>query len=205
MCLLTCIAAWGHEPVLKSWNITYGVFLVVQIGAMFFHQDVIQVKEAYTLMAVVVLIISSNRIDRSGRYKIDIGEGMHNLVLYAVTCGMSYFIASHMIFGLGEYTTLNMDDVSAGGEAVWFMTVVVDYSALMITAAFALFYFDEERKRAVLLTFGFVMLYHAFIQLPTQKEFWVDASFRQTCVMGIFAAFIVGAVVPSFNKFVVKK
>jgi hypothetical protein len=52
---------------------------------------------------------------------------------------------------------------------------------------------------------SFITIYHAFVQLPSQKDFWIDASTRQSFVMGLFVCMIVGAMLPSFDQFVIKK
>ena len=49
------------------------------------------------------------------------------------------------------------------------------------------------------------MLVHAFYQLPKQKEFWQDASGRQSASMIMFFVFMAGAMIPSFDKAVIKK
>ena len=50
-----------------------------------------------------------------------------------------------------------------------------------------------------------LMLVHAFYQLPKQKEFWQDASGRQSASMIMFFVFMAGAMIPSFDKAVIKK
>jgi hypothetical protein len=48
-------------------------------------------------------------------------------------------------------------------------------------------------------------LVHAFYQLPLQKDIWQDPSGRQTVTMGFFFVFVAGALIPSFDKAVMKK
>ena len=48
-------------------------------------------------------------------------------------------------------------------------------------------------------------MYHAFVQLPSQKDFWIDAKSRQSFVMLMVVCFLAGGLIPSFNKFVIKK
>jgi len=49
-----------------------------------------------------------------------------------------------------------------------------------------------------------ITIYHAFIQLPKQRDFWIDASTRQNYVMILFVLMVTGAVLPSFDKFHIK-
>jgi hypothetical protein len=50
-----------------------------------------------------------------------------------------------------------------------------------------------------------MMLFHAFHQLPLQKEVWQDPQGRQNASMAFFFVFMLSALVPSFDKIVVRK
>ena len=52
---------------------------------------------------------------------------------------------------------------------------------------------------------SFITIYHAFIQLPSQKKFWTEPGQRQNFVMGLFVCMLLGALTPSFDKFKMKR
>ena len=96
---------------------------------------------------MIVLLLTSNRRGRQGRLRLNIKEGMFNLVLFTLVVLMSSIITSYLIQDVEVFTSLHTNDITPGGRATWFMTVVVEYSIVMIVSLFALFFFDEERKR----------------------------------------------------------
>mmetsp|Transcript_20975 Transcript_20975/g.25813 ORF Transcript_20975/g.25813 Transcript_20975/m.25813 type:complete len:345 (-) Transcript_20975:153-1187(-) len=203
MTIITSILCWNNEPLLKSWSYAYATFLLVSLLCLWIQYEHLNGQEKFSLIAMFILICTTNRKGRQGRLKMAVDEGMYNLSLFLMTVFTSYIIAAHMTFGLDELTSVK--EVSNGGKATYFITVGAEYSIFMVVSAFALFYFDEVKKRTMLIFMSFVTLYHAFVQLPTQKNFWMNASTRQNYVMVIFAILMAGALLPSFNQFVVKK
>lgn len=99
---------------------------------------------------MLVLLLTSNRRGRQGRVRVDIDEGLFNLVLFLLVVLMSMLIGIHATMGIEDFTTLSVEDVTDGGKALWYMTMVVEYSIIMVIGSFALFFFDEWRKRVSL-------------------------------------------------------
>lgn len=205
LCVSTTILCWGNQPLLKTWNFAYGIFVILTIACLLLQSDFLKGNEKYSLAVMLVLCFSSNRNGRQNRLRLDVDEGLFNLVLFSLIVFMSYIISTHLIYGIEELTYLEINDVTPGGKATWFMNVVMEYSILMVVGAFALFYFDEVRKRALLLFMSCITIYHALFQLPSQKDFWLDGSMRQNCAMGMLVCMLAGALTPSFSRFVVKK
>mmetsp|Transcript_18506 Transcript_18506/g.23294 ORF Transcript_18506/g.23294 Transcript_18506/m.23294 type:complete len:352 (+) Transcript_18506:208-1263(+) len=202
---VTSLLCWGDQALLKSWSFAYAIFILCTLGGYLVQYEYLKGNEKFSLVAMLVLILTSNRSGRQGRLKFDVDEGLYNLVLFFLVVLMSYILSNHLIFGVEEFTNFTAEDITPGGKASWLMTVIVEYSILMIVSAFALMYFDEGRKRSLLIFMSFITVYHAFIQLPSQKDFWIEASTRQNYVMIIFAIMLAGALLPSFDQFVIKK
>jgi len=128
-----------------------------------------------------------------------------NTVLYGLSVGIAALMSMHLT-GEGIVRHIRGDGlVSEGGHGVWFMMVVVDYGFMLVLFTFALFFFDEIRKRAMLFILGIISLFHAFLQLPLQKDIWLDAAARQNVAVTMAVIMFVGALLPSFNKFTIKR
>lgn len=205
LCVATTMICWGDEPLLKAWNFAYGSFVVIYMVCLVLQMEFLQGNEKYSMVAMLVLILTSSRVGRIPRSRIDLNDGLYNIVLFFFTILSSYIISNHLILGIDEFTYLGKDDVTPGGKAIWFMIIGMEYSILMVVSIFGLFYFDEGRKRALLVFMAFITIYHAFIQLPSQKDFWADASTRQNFVMGLFVCMLAGALIPSFDQFKMKR
>jgi hypothetical protein len=172
LCAATSLLCWGDVPLLKSWSFAYGTFIITSIASYLYTKDDLKGTEKYSLFAMIVLILTSNYKGRQGRLRIQIDEGMYSLVLFFIVVFMSYMISTHLVFGIEDFTYLNIEDVTSGGKAVWFINVVVEYSILMIVSAFALFYFDEGRKRVSFSCFICVYVcVHSYIIIIILKHF----------------------------------
>lgn len=68
--------------------------------------------------------------------------------------------------------------------------------------SFVVFWYLEK---VLLFCMAVLMLFHAFYQLPLQKEIWQDPQGRQNASMMFFFVFMLSALVPSFDKIVVRK
>lgn len=205
LCSLTTLLCWGDQALTKSWSFAYGIFMIFTLGGNLVLYEYLKGTEKFSLVAMLALIFTTNRSGRQKRLKFDVDEGMHSMVLFLLAVFMSYLISCHLILGIEEFTNFSVEDITPGGKATWYMTVVVEYSIIMIVSAFALMFFDEGKKRTLLIFMSFITIYHAFIQLPTQKDFWIDASSRQNYVMVIFAFMLAGALLPNFDQFVIKR
>ncbi len=203
--LITTMLCWGNTPLLKSWAYAYSIFVMIMLGGLIMQKEFLKGGEKFSLGVMLILMLISNRRERQGRLRFDLDAGLFNLVLFSLVVLMSIIISTHMILGVEEITNLSLEDVTPGGLATWYMTVIVEYSILTVVGCFALFFFDEGRKRGLLILMSFVVVYHAFIQIPSQRDFWLDAKGRQTFVMLIFACLLAGGLMPSFDKFVIKK
>lgn len=147
LCIVTSILCWGDLPLLKTWNYAYCTFLVLTLGCLYLESSFLKGNEKFSLLATLILLITSNRNGRQKRVHLDIKEGMFNLALFFLVVFMSYVISFHLINEVENFTYLDTDNVTSGGRSTWFMIVAVEYSILIIVGLFALFYFDEDRKR----------------------------------------------------------
>jgi len=118
---------------------------------------------------------------------------------------MSFSISNYVILGPAQYLNFGEEEIGEGGKGLWNLMVGVDYSSVMFVSTFALFYLDELRKRTLLFGMGILTLALAFHDLPGQKDIWQDASGRQSISMLIFFLFMAGALIPSFDKAMIKK
>lgn len=208
---ITMMLCWGKEPLLRSWNIATAISpLGTSIVGMVMQKDYLLAPEKFSLFALLVLCFTSNREGRGEKIRMNLKEGLYNIALFLLTSIMSYFVSNHLILGVESYTVFSSDAdgdkaVSEGGKALWFMMIVVEYSSFMFASTFALFYFDESRKRVFLACLSMLALVHAFYLLPLQKDIWEDPSGRQTASMGFFFVFVAAALIPSFDKIVIKK
>lgn len=203
---LVMLICWSKEPLLKTWNYANAISpLGTSILGLFLQKDTLAGPEIYSLGAVLLLTLISNFLDREDRKPLIVKEGFYNIILFLLTSLMSYWISNHLILGVENYLVFNEDDITEGGRGLWNMMVGVEYTSFMFVSTFALFYLDELRKRTLLFGMGILMLVHTFYQLPKQKDFWQDASGRQSLSMILFFAFIAGALIPSFDKAVIKK
>ena len=142
------LLCWTNESLLRSWNFASAISpLGTSIAGIITQRDYLKAPEKFSLAALLILSLASNREGRMPRLAVKMKEGLFNITLFSLTTFMSYTIANHLILGVGEYTTFTAEDITDGGRALWFMTIFVEYTAFMFTATFALFYFDEMRKR----------------------------------------------------------
>jgi len=223
LCLLISLICWNDDGLLKAWNMAHLfcplLIQVVGLKLLPICKDDLKGDEAIAIGALVILSVASNYQGRKEKKPfLNIKEGMYNIVLFAVTTGISYFIANHMIESVEGYTTfgggavgetkgdkeLNDGGVTPGGRALWNMMIMTEYSTFMFAATFALFFFDRARKKTVLFIMGVLAMVHALYHLPMEKELWIDAPSRQNFAMGIFVICMVGVVFPSFDEIVVK-
>jgi len=150
---ITMMLCWGKEPLLKSWNIATAVSpLATSIAGMLMQKDYVLAPEKFSLVALLVLCLTSNREGRGQKMPMNLKEGLYNIALFLMTSIMSYLVSNHLILGVESYTMFSSDGdgdnaVSEGGKALWFMMILVEYSSFMFASTFALFYFDEARKR----------------------------------------------------------
>lgn len=210
--LIASIICWTKESLLKSFNYASGMSLLTTILTLHYQktQGNLRALEIYSLVALAVLTFISNREGRQGLYPTQVKEGLYNIVLLLFASGMSWVISQH---GMAEPSTFlsltgNEDgdiEMSKGALGQWYMIILAEYTSIMFVAIFAFLFFDPMRKRILLVFMAILMIVHALYQLPLQKELWLDASGRQGCAMGIFVALIVGALVPPFDHFVVKR
>jgi hypothetical protein len=156
---ITMMLCWSKEPLLKCWNFANIISPIgTSIVGFMIQNDNLLAPEKFSLLALLFLSVSSNLDGRGERLPIHLKKAMYNLSLFMMTSILSYLVANHLMLGAESYTVHgcneeNMDDcVSRGGNALWFMTVLVDYTSFMFTCTFALFYFDDIRKRVSLLS-----------------------------------------------------
>lgn len=161
--------------------------------------------EIYSLGAILVLTLLSNYEGREGTRRFRVLEGVGNMVLLGMMGVMSFWISQYLILGPEHYLVFGGEMITEGARGLWNIMIGVEYSSFMFVMTFALFYLNEWRKRSLLFSMGILMLVHAFYQLPKQKEFWQDASGRQSASMIMFFVFMAGAMIPSFDKAVIKK
>jgi hypothetical protein len=142
---------WGRDPLLKSWNFANAVSpLGTSIVGMFIQKELLLAPEKFSLGALLVMSITSNFNGRGVKTLMNLKEGLHNVALGLLTSFMSYTISNHLMLGAEGYTAYSVDGVDAvseGGKALWFMLILVEYTAIMFASTFALFYLDEARKR----------------------------------------------------------
>ena len=154
LCVVVTMLCWGNQPLLKSWAYAYAIFIMITLGGLMTQSEYLKGSEKFSLIAMLVLILATNRRGRQGRVKLDIDEGLFNLVLFILVVFMSIIISTlGLVVGIEELTTFSVDDVTPGGKALWYMTVVDEYSILMVIGAFALFFFDEGRKRVSIVLY----------------------------------------------------
>lgn len=161
--------------------------------------------QTYTIAVIIFLTLVTNYEDRRTKSRFHLKEGLYNIVLFGVTCGMSFSISNYVILGPAQYLSFGEEDIGEGCKGLWNLMVGVDYSSVMFVSTFALFYLDELRKRTILFGMGILTLALAFHDLPGQKDIWQDASGRQSISMLIFFLFMAGALIPSFDKAMIKK
>lgn len=154
---------WTKESLLKSWNTANAISpFATSIVGLGIHKATLKGPEAFSLIALMVLAISSNREGRQDRLPMNIKEGLYNIVLLILASFMSMMISSHLLEGgVERYLTFDAADITAGGRALWFMTIIVEYSSFMFAATFSLLFFDEARKRVSLVEVGF-QIYEPF-------------------------------------------
>lgn len=138
---------WSNESLMKSWNYANAVSpLATSLIGFFYQKDYLSAPEKFSIGALLFLALSSNRKHRSGKFHIDLKEGLYNNILFFMTTGFSFLISDHLMVGFGNQIRDDLE-VSNGGKALWFMMVLVEYTAFMFAGTFALFYFDAVRKR----------------------------------------------------------
>jgi hypothetical protein len=122
--------------------------------------------EKFSLFALLFLTISSNLDGRGEKLHIHLKKGLYNISLFITSAVVSYLVANHVMLGaetstVYQYCSSNKGDecISNGGKALWFMMILVDYTSFMFTCTFALFYFDDLRKR-VSKAYWFLLLHH---------------------------------------------
>lgn len=147
LCVATSLLCWGEEPLLKAWNFAYGSFVFISMTCLVLQMQFIKGNEKFSMIAMLVLIITSSRVGRPQRTRIELKDGMYNIVLFFFAVLTSYIIANHLVLDIEEFTYLEKDDVTPGGKATWFMIVAMEYSIMMVVSIFGLFYFDEGKKR----------------------------------------------------------
>lgn len=173
LCLLISLICWSDDGLLKAWNMAHLIcpllIQVVGLKLLPFCKDDLKGDEAFSIGALMVLTFASNYQGRKGKKAfMNIKEGMYNIVLFALTTGMSYFIANHLIESVEGYTTFGVGEVEVestavvkgekelnkgvtpGGRALWNMMIMTEYSTFMFAATFALFFFDKARKKVSL-------------------------------------------------------
>lgn len=209
---ITMMLCWSNESLLKCWNFANIISpLGTSLMGLMIQKDNLLAQEKFSLMALLVLSFSSNLDGRGQRLGMNLKKGLYNLTLFLTTNIWSFVVANHLVLNVEGYTVFQCNDesgddcVSRGGKALWFMMVLVDYTCFMFTCTFGLFYLDDVRKRVLLFCMAILMLFHAFYQLPLQKDIWQDPQGRQNASMGYFFVFVVSALIPSFDKIVVKK
>ncbi len=169
LCSVTSLICWGDQALLKSWSFAYGIFILCMLCGCLVQQEYLKGGERFSLFAMIVLIITSNRTGRQKRLKFDVDEGMYNLVLFFLVVFMSYIISNHLIFGVEDFTNFAAEEITSGGKAMWYMVVIVEYSIVMIVSAFALMYFDEGKKRVSFLFFSRALLPYSVPDYPEPK------------------------------------
>lgn len=207
LCVTCAILCWGNDLLLQSYNQMYGLCpLLATVCGFLMNSHAIDGHEMYSLGALGVLIFTSSRKGYQSRRPTKVfGEGAFNVVLFLLGTVLSYVITAHFQFGPKEFTTLAAEDITESGEATWFMMLFVDYTTVMIVFMFALLFFDEGRKRALLFFAGILTLIYATVQLPSEKEIWVDGRNRQNIAMGCVFCMMMGVVLPKFDSFEIKK
>jgi hypothetical protein len=122
--------------------------------------------EKFSLGALLVMSITSNFNGRGVKTLMNLKEGLHNVALGLLTSFMSYTISNHLMLGAEGYTAYSVDGVDAvseGGKALWFMLILVEYTAIMFASTFALFYLDETRKRVSTMAIRILEIQFIFI------------------------------------------
>lgn len=149
LALLVALMCWNNEGMLRSWNYAYAICpllsQVVVSQAVDICRNSLKTSELRSILAVLTLSLASNYEGRQGRMPFNIKDGMHNILLYSLTIFGSYLVASHLIDGPKGYTPYS--DFTAGGEALWIISIVTDYAMMMFTVTFGLFFFDNQRKK----------------------------------------------------------
>lgn len=211
---ITMMLCWSKEPLLKCWNFANIISPIgTSLVGFMMQKDNLLAPEKFSLVALLFLCVSSNLEGRGERHPIQLKKGLYNVTLFTMTTILSYLVSNHLMLGVERYTLYSCDGgetnvdncVSRGGKALWFMMILVEYTSVMFTCTFALFYLDDIRKRLLLFCMAVMMLFHAFYQLPLQKEVWQDPQGRQNASMAFFFVFMLSALVPSFDKIVVRK
>ena len=148
-CVITSILCWGNDALLQSSNHAYAICpLLVTVCGYLMNSHALTGHERYSLGALGVLIATSSRKGWSSRLPTKVfGEGAYNIVMFGIGTLMSYVITAHFQFGPKEFTTIDLDTMTEGGEATWFMMLFVDYTTIMVMFLFSLLYLDEGRKR----------------------------------------------------------
>ena len=168
LCVVVTMLCWGNQPLLKSWAYAYAIFIMITLSGLMTQSEYLKGSEKFSLIAMLVLILTTNRRGRQGRVNFDIDEGLFNLVLFTLVVFISIIISTHgIVVGIEEVTTFRIEDVTPGGKALWYMTVVVEYSILMVIGAFALFFFDEGRKRVSIVPCLLRIVFFVLL-IPTQ-------------------------------------
>ena len=145
---------WSNESLMKSWNYANAVSpLATSLIGFFYQRDYLSAPEKFSIGALLFLALSSNRKNRSEKFGIDLKEGLYNNILFFMTTGFSFLISDHLMVGFGNQIREDLE-VSNGGKALWFMMVLVEYTAFMFAGTFALFYFDAVRKRVSTMMSG---------------------------------------------------
>ena len=103
--------------------------------------------QAYIIAVILFLTLVTNYEDRRTKSKFHLKEGLYNIVLFGVTCGMSFSISNYVLLGPVHYLNFGEEEIGEGGRGLWNLMVGVDYSSVMFVSTFALFYLDELRKR----------------------------------------------------------
>jgi len=204
--LITGLFCWKDTPLLTAWNMVFCLCPVLtSIVALYHLRDVLVATDLNGLAALLIIGFSSSRRGmKTPIHPGSGGNGFFNTVLYGLSVGIAALMSMHLT-GEGIVRHIRGDGlVSEGGHGVWFMMVVVDYGFMLVLFTFALFFFDEIRKRAMLFILGIISLFHAFLQLPLQKDIWLDAAARQNVAVSMAVIMFVGALLPSFNKFTIK-
>lgn len=207
LCSLGSFLCWEQEDLLKSWNLANAIApFGTQIAMLWTQRSVLEGKELIGLTSLAFLCITSSYFGRQGKTAIDLKEGMYNIVLLITSANVSSGITSMILEGPEAFLQVSGDKaLTEGAKALFNLILAGDFFSLMFLPTCALFLFDAGRKRMLLFCMSVIALVHALYQLPLQREIWIDAPGRQSRSMILFFVYLLGALLPPFHRFVIKK